>query len=74
MDISVLSNIFEYVCDVDVGDVVGGDEVKHALHADEAARVVVGVDLHRVTSVPRLDLVTADGQLEDAVGPGIDDG
>ena len=74
MDISVLSDIFEYVCDVDVGDVVGGDEVKHALHADEAARVVVGVDLHRVTSVPRLDLVTADGQLEDAVGPGIDDG
>ena len=74
MDISVLSNIFEYVCDVDVGDMVGGDEVKHGFHADEAAGVVAGVDLHRVTSVPRFDLVTADGQLEDAVGPGIDDG
>ena len=76
MNISIQSNILEHICDVDVGDVVvgGGDEAEHVPHTDKVAGEAVGLDLHGVPGVPGLDLVTADGHLEDAVGAGIGDG
>ena len=76
MNISIQSNILEYICDVDVADIVvgAGDELEHVLDTDEVAGVAVGVDLHWVPRVPGLDPVTADGHLEDAIGPGVGDG